>query len=146
MPSTIIPACTLCGLRFSNGALLDLHIREDHLERNRVPQSDHYASDHPDLPDARGSKPSSGNGLASGEPRTDEMTTMTTAQRPRPGRAMNTLRQVIGALRHVNHELARASEAMIRSARAPQPGPQPGESASKDAQVASSAERGNRFA
>ena len=29
MPSTLNPACPLCGLRFSNGPLLDLHIRED---------------------------------------------------------------------------------------------------------------------
>ncbi len=35
MPSTLNPACPLCGLRFSNGALLDLHIREDHVNRDR---------------------------------------------------------------------------------------------------------------
>ena len=33
MSNWSIPTCTLCGLRFSNRALLELHIREDHLER-----------------------------------------------------------------------------------------------------------------
>jgi len=30
MPITLNPACPLCGLRFGNQPLLDLHIREDH--------------------------------------------------------------------------------------------------------------------
>jgi hypothetical protein len=32
MPSTLNPACPLCGLRFVNKPLLDLHLREDHRE------------------------------------------------------------------------------------------------------------------
>ena len=35
MPTTLNPACPLCGLRFGNRPLLDLHIRED--DRQRVP-------------------------------------------------------------------------------------------------------------
>jgi len=30
MPYTLNPACPLCGLRFGNQPLLDLHVREDH--------------------------------------------------------------------------------------------------------------------
>jgi hypothetical protein len=30
MPSTLNPACPLCGLRFENKPLLDLHSRDDH--------------------------------------------------------------------------------------------------------------------
>jgi hypothetical protein len=30
MPTTLIDTCPLCGLRFSNMPLLELHIREDH--------------------------------------------------------------------------------------------------------------------
>ena len=41
MPSTLISACPLCGLRFANRALLDLHIREDHLERKNLAEPDH---------------------------------------------------------------------------------------------------------
>ena len=30
MPTTLSQTCTLCGLRFTSGPLLELHIREDH--------------------------------------------------------------------------------------------------------------------
>ena len=30
MPTALIDTCPLCGLRFSNMPLLELHIREDH--------------------------------------------------------------------------------------------------------------------
>jgi hypothetical protein len=53
-----------------------------------------------------------------------EVTAMTAIHRPRPGRMMSRPRQAIRALRYVNDELTRASEAIIRSARAPQPRPQ----------------------
>ena len=41
MSTWFIPTCTLCGLRFSNRALLELHIREYYLERNRSAKPDH---------------------------------------------------------------------------------------------------------
>jgi hypothetical protein len=46
---------------------------------------------------------------------------MTAARRPAPGQVITVPTQVLHALRHVNDELTRASEAIIRSARAPQP-------------------------
>ena len=52
-----------------------------------------------------------------------EVTAMTATHRPRPGRMMSGPRRAIRALRYVNDELTRASEAIIRSARAPQPRP-----------------------
>jgi hypothetical protein len=30
MPASLVAACPLCGLRFTNRALLELHLREDH--------------------------------------------------------------------------------------------------------------------
>src|ERR1700678_3907695 len=39
MPTTLPLTCVLCGLRFTSGPLLDLHIREDH-ERRRAPEGD----------------------------------------------------------------------------------------------------------
>jgi hypothetical protein len=45
---------------------------------------------------------------------------MTATHRPRPGRMMAGPRRIIHALRYVNDELTRASEAIIRSARVPQ--------------------------
>jgi len=37
MPATLVRTCPLCGLRFSNLPLLELHIREDHPRRKRHP-------------------------------------------------------------------------------------------------------------
>jgi len=48
---------------------------------------------------------------------------MTAARRPGPGQVMTVPIRALRALRHVNDELTRASEAIIRSARAPQPRP-----------------------
>jgi hypothetical protein len=35
MSSTLHTTCPLCGLRFPGRPLLDLHVREDHSQRNR---------------------------------------------------------------------------------------------------------------
>jgi hypothetical protein len=40
MPITLIATCPLCGLRFTNRPLLELHIREDHV---RPPVQDRQA-------------------------------------------------------------------------------------------------------
>jgi len=40
MPATLIKTCPLCGLRFSNLPLLELHIREDHPRQERRPERD----------------------------------------------------------------------------------------------------------
>jgi hypothetical protein len=59
MPSTLIDTCTLCGLRFSNRPLLELHIREDHRRppahrKNRPDGEDDGGSpgDQPESPQA----------------------------------------------------------------------------------------------
>lgn len=122
MPSTLIPACPLCGLLFPNRALLDLHVREDHLHRKRPGQPDH---------DDRG---------------TEEMTTVTATRRPRPGPAVSTLRRAIGTLRYVNDELLRACEAIIRSARAPRHGPRPVAPAHEDARASAATRSTDRAA
>ena len=40
MPGTLTPACSSCGLRFASRPLLELHIREDHLQRDRHREPD----------------------------------------------------------------------------------------------------------
>ena len=40
MPTTLNPTCPLCGLRFTFGPLLELHIREDHRQRGREAEPD----------------------------------------------------------------------------------------------------------
>ncbi|HYZ57175.1 MAG TPA: hypothetical protein VE733_27240 [Streptosporangiaceae bacterium] len=42
MPTALISTCPLCGLRFTNRPLLELHIREDHVRpqpQDRRPDS-----------------------------------------------------------------------------------------------------------
>ena len=81
-----------------------------------------------------GTSPLRGGGLSrrlslAGRPaQHDEVIAMTTTRQPRrerSGWAMTALRRAIGALRHVNDEQVRASEAIFRSARFPQPRPRP---------------------
>jgi hypothetical protein len=44
MPSTVDPTCPLCGLRCADRPLLELHIREDNLQRNSGAEPDHEES------------------------------------------------------------------------------------------------------
>jgi hypothetical protein len=44
MSGTLTTACPLCGLRYADRRLLELHIREDHLQRNRGTEPDHEES------------------------------------------------------------------------------------------------------
>lgn len=122
MTSMPNPTCPLCGLRFASKPLLELHIRDDHRPRRREQATHGDASGIPSSSAA--ASPSVRSSLASRPSRTvKEVTAMTAARRPRPGQAMTVLRPVIRALRHVNDELTRTSEAIICSARVPQSRP-----------------------
>ena len=98
MSSTLTTTCPLCGLRFPGRPLLDLHIRDDHRERDRSAEpapgdSAHRDSAHRD-PAGTGAPRGGAGGTA------DEEVTATTAKpEPRPGGAMAALRRAIGALR-----------------------------------------------
>jgi len=110
MPSTLNPACPLCGLQYSNRPLLELHIREDHPQRSRP----------------------------SGQ--TTETITMTAKQPSRPPRsgwARTALRRAMARLKSLNDGLIpRRPEATSRPERAPQPGPRPDAPTGKDAPAA----------
>ena len=54
MPATLIRTCPLCGLRFSGRPLLELHIREDHRQRERRAAPDD--NDSADASDSAGSR------------------------------------------------------------------------------------------
>ena len=41
MSSMFATTCPLCGLRFPGRPLLDLHMRDDHPQRNRPAEPDH---------------------------------------------------------------------------------------------------------
>jgi hypothetical protein len=109
MTATLHPACPLCGLRFGSRPLLDLHIREDHRQR--------------DPGDIRIPRPRSGAASDSYDPASTPVRATKAAHPPRPGTITPGPRRVLHALRYANDELTRAFEAIIRSARAPRPRP-----------------------
>jgi hypothetical protein len=128
MPSTLNPTCPLCGLRFGNKPLLDLHIREDHRERAPRAQNGHRDTGSTRAPASGADSPPGGHDLAATPSRTSKKTTArTTTHGRRAGRAMTAMRRALRALRHVNRELRRAqapSPAPPRTA-APPAGPGP---------------------
>jgi len=110
MPSTLNPACPLCGLQYANRPLLELHIREDHPQRNRPPDQ-----------------------------ATKETITMTATQPPgppRPGWTRTALRRALGRLKSLSDEFARGNEALFHSMRAPWARTRPEAPAGKDSPAA----------
>ena len=103
MPSTLAPACSLCGLRFANRPLLELHIREDHVPRARPAEPDHDDSGGARAPQPGAGRSSRRQNQASRLPRTtNEVSAMTATRRPprrRPVWALTTLRRAIRTLR-----------------------------------------------
>ena len=141
MTSTLNPACPLCGLRYASKPLLELHIREDHRPRRRA-QPRRLDADGTGVSSSAADRPSCRSGPASRPDRTvTEVTAMTAARRPRLRHVMTVPRLVLRALRHVNDELMLASEAIIRSARAPQSRPQTQAPAARDTHPDTAAER-----
>lgn len=119
MTTTLAPTCLLCGLRYANRPMLELHIREDHRRRRHA---------EPDVPPH-------GHELAPRPSRTTKEVT-----------AMTATRRMIRAARHVNDELLRASEAIIRSARTPQPRPSASAPADAETRPGTVSERAGRAA
>jgi hypothetical protein len=146
MTSTLNPACPLCGLRYGSKPLLELHIREDHRQRRRA-QIGRLDAGGTRMSSSAAGSPSRRSGLASRPSRTvKEVTAMTAARGPRPGQVMTVVRGMLRALRHVHNELMRASEAIIRSARAPQSRPQIQAPAARDTRPSAAADRAYRAA
>jgi hypothetical protein len=121
MPSTLNPACPLCGLQYANRPLLELHIREDHPQRNRpsgqtTETITMTATQPPGEPRAPGPPGAPGQ--------------------PRSGWTRTILRRAIGRLKSLNDEFMRVPGAMFRPARVPQPGPRPDAPTGQDAPAA----------
>lgn len=89
MPTTLNPTCPLCGLRYTDRSMLELHFREDHRPRD---------------PDA--------------EPEPDPPDSAATVTSPRHrGWARTELHRVVWALRYADDELMRVFEALSRERR-----------------------------
>jgi hypothetical protein len=87
MPTTLNPTCPLCGLRYTDRPLLELHFREDHRPRDRHPEPEPDPGDSAD--------------------------TVTPAPRHR-GWARTELHRVAWALRYADDQLMRACAALSR--------------------------------
>ena len=119
MNGTLTPTCPLCGLRYQSSPLLELHIREDHNQqpghrdpgRTRATPADADSPAHTDGPPPRPSRT------------TREVTAMRAPLHLSARRVKTGLRRAVRAVQHVNDELLRAGEAIIRPARAPQARP-----------------------
>jgi hypothetical protein len=98
MMRTLAPTCAFCGLRFNSRPLLELHIREDHAQRDRPAepgQADLDARTSGAHPDDLGGQP------ATPSPTGEAVTATGTrrALRPRTGWAMAALRRVASTFR-----------------------------------------------
>jgi len=132
MPSTPSLTCSLCGLRFAGGSLLELHIRQDHVHKEPRAASGRSGTGDSGTgqprPEAPPSPPGEGHdseGAGAAHPKAstrNERHPLTSA-----GRAG---RRAIRVLRQLNSEVLSASEAILRSGRFPPTGTgsQPGAS------------------
>jgi len=146
MTSTLTPTCSLCGLRFENRPLLELHLREDH------PQRGAFAEPGRGTPAAPASEPRPrGSASRPPEPATASRTNAgrgtagpQRSHRAHTGWARNARRRVTGAFRRVNAEFLLASEAMLRLPGDPRRPADP--PARPDAHQAAASERTDRAA
>lgn len=121
LPSTLNPACLICGLRFGSKPLLDLHVQEDHRQRvfraqnvDRVPGSTRRpvsGADSPPEPGDPAAMPSWTSGRA-------------TAGSGRRGcRAAIALRKMPRTLGYANDRIRSAAGTVTRLTRAPRTRP-----------------------
>jgi hypothetical protein len=118
MTSTLNPPARYAGSATIAGRCRNFRIREDH-RRPAGPANRRLRDTAP--PAASSSRRPD---PASGPSRTTrEVTAMTVTRQPRAGQPMTAARRALRALKYATDELMRASDAIIRSARAPQPRP-----------------------
>jgi hypothetical protein len=145
MTGSLNQACPLCGLRYDNSPLLELHIREDHRRRISA-QPGHGRPGNTQASQARANSRGDTADVPSGPSlTTKEATVMTTSRRPWE-RIRTAPRRAIGAFLRINDEFLRASEAIIRSARAPRARPRGAASANGQGHPRAVAERADRAA
>lgn len=121
MISTLTPTCSICGLRFENRPMLELHIREDHQRRSAAAEPGDGTSAAGHAPQSHPRHPASKRRERVAAARTKTETRGTDPRRSQLGWVRTGLRRVVGAFRHANAEFLLASEIMLRPASAPRP-------------------------
>ena len=143
MNSTLTPTCSMCGLRFENRPMLELHIREDHPHRSASAEPGHGRPAAAHASQSHRRQPASERRERVAASRTKTETSVTGPRRSRLGWARAGLRRVIGAFRHANADFLLASEIMLRPAiPRPRPGTDlPGEPEARQAVTIEQADR-----
>jgi hypothetical protein len=147
MTSTLTPACSLCGLRFENGPLLELHLREDHPQRG--PTVEPGEGNPAGAPALHPRSAASGHVRRPANSHAKAGTSIIGPGRPRRGRtgwATTGLRRIIGAFRHANAELLFAAELMLHPPGPPRPRRPSSPPAELDAHQAALSGRADRAA
>jgi hypothetical protein len=143
MNSSLTPTCSMCGLRFENRPMLELHIREDHPHRSASAEPGHGtpAAAHASASHRR--NPASERRERVAASRTKTETSVTGPRRSQLGWAGAGLRRVIGAFRHANADFVLASEIMLRPVipQPRQPADPPGEPDAKQTVTSGQADR-----
>lgn len=103
MPNTLNPACPLCGLRFENQPIMELHIREDHRRRASRESNDDGDPGITRSPTTGADNLADANEPAAAPSRTSTATATATAEpagrRGRVRRAKTALRRTLRILR-----------------------------------------------
>ena len=143
MNSTLTPTCSMCGLRFENRPMLELHIREDHPHRSAAAEPGHGTPAAAPASQSHRRHPASERRERVAAARTKTETSVTGARRSRLGWARAGLRRVIGAFRHANADFMLASEIMLRPAipQPRQPADPPGEPGARQPATSGQADR-----
>jgi hypothetical protein len=146
MTSTLTPTCTLCGLRFEDRPILELHVREDHPKHGGTAGSGHGMPGDASAPRPHLRSQASGIPERATDPSTKAGTTVTMPGSPHTSWARTSLRRLIGAFRRADAEFLLASEIMVRPAGVPRPRQPAGPPAEPDAQQAATDGRAGRAA
>jgi hypothetical protein len=141
-----MPTCILCRLSFSNRALLELHIREDHPKRNGPREPGHYGTRENKAPRLRPGRSATGAALATSHAGTAYEMNVSAGQWPRSRRVVTALRRAVGFIRHITHGPVRASEVICRAEGGRRSGPRPSPSGGRDAQAATTTQYGEQAA
>lgn len=123
MTSTLTPTCSLCGLRFENRPLLDLHLREDHPQRGPTTEPGRGVPAGATAPAGTLDDQPAAAGRSADSAKAEAASPGTAWPRPRAGWIITRLRRMAGAFRRANAELMLAWELLARPAGRPRPTP-----------------------
>jgi hypothetical protein len=141
-----MPTCVLCGLIFSNRALLELHIREEHPKRNGPAEAAHGNIRAHNAAQLRSGCSATGDMQAASQAAAAGVTTVPAGRRQRSRRVVTALRRTIGSVQHATEDLRHALDVIFGAERKRNSGPRPSPTEGTDGQAARTTKYGDRAA